>query len=95
MEIYSEKNKETILKNPSKYNMNKALLCMQFTEDELKTFINHVEMKRVLISQKNLSKKFIDDYILNPDNHFTDADMHLNIHHVIRYQPHLKSEYIK
>lgn len=84
--------KNDILRNMNKYDMNEKLFHFQFTEDELKTFIEKVSMKCVLKTQ-HLSRQFVDDYILNPDYQITDSDKSLTFHDdVCYYQPHLKNK---
>jgi hypothetical protein len=66
------------------------LLERQFTEEELKKFIDRVSMRRVLKTQKNISKEFINEYILNPTYHANDSDEYLTWDDVFKYRPDLK-----
>lgn len=70
---------------------NKMLFLKEFNEDELRNIAEHVSMKRILITQKNLSGKFVEDYILNDEYHVDDSDESLTIEDVLHYQSHLES----
>jgi hypothetical protein len=61
-----------------------------FTEDELINSIDHLTVRRILYTQKNLSVHFVCNYILNPDHQFEDSDKSLDIDDVMFFQPHLK-----
>jgi hypothetical protein len=84
--------KEYIMNNYANLSMDQYLFSFQFTEDELKCFIDSVTMKRVLITQKNLSVDFVCDYILNSSYHVNDSDEWLSWDDVMYYQPHISEK---
>lgn len=80
--------KEFVMNNHKQMLMDRYLFMFQFTEKELKKFVDCVSMKRILITQK-LSMQFVIEYILNPKYHVNDSDASLVIADVLQYQPHL------
>ncbi|VBB17782.1 hypothetical protein YASMINEVIRUS_245 [Yasminevirus sp. GU-2018] len=84
--------KELVLANPTQYDLDKLLFLMQFTEAELRIFIDRVSMRRVLITQKGLSPNFIREFILNDAYHVDDSDSSLTVSDVIYHQPHLSHQ---
>ena len=80
--------KDYLLQNYEKYDMDKSLVKFQFTEDELKVFIEHISMKNMLVSQ-HLSVDFIVEYILNPKYQCGDSDISLSIDTVLFHQKHI------
>lgn len=77
-----------VMNNYNQLLMDRYLFMFQFTEDEIKKFVDRVSMKRILITQK-LSMKFVIEYILNSKYHVNDSDSSLVIDDVLQYQPHL------
>jgi hypothetical protein len=75
-------------------NMNRELYNRQYTEKELKEMINDdkiiISTRRILATQKSISKKFIEDYVLNPNYHVDDADESITWNDVIYHRPDLQ-----
>jgi hypothetical protein len=84
-------------KNKITCNMNRELYECQYTEKELEEMINDdkiiISTRRILATQKNISKKFIEDYVLNSNYHVDDADESITWDDVNYYRPDLQYQY--
>jgi hypothetical protein len=67
----------------------------QYTEDELISMIKNrsVRQMTVLITQRNLSGHFCSTYLFDERYSLCDADEYIDVHDVVKYQPHLKDYY--
>lgn len=70
---------------------NLDLQKKQYDEIVLIDNINHLSLKQILITQKKLSLKFVNNYILFPSDEqiITVEESYIDNNDVIKYQPHL------
>ena len=66
---------------------NTDLYNNQYSEKELIENIDNLSVYTILTKQKNLSKEFINNYILNPKYHFSEKEKDITIVHLQLYQP--------
>lgn len=84
--------KEPLAEPLAQCDINRLLFEKQFTEIELEGFVHKVSMRRILKSQKSISREFIKKYILEPKYHKDDADEYLTWEDVYFYRPELNNE---
>jgi hypothetical protein len=60
-EFYERIGKQTILDNPSKYAWNCVLYYVQFSQDEILSVKEWIEVRELIKYQKSLTKKFLRD----------------------------------
>lgn len=66
---------------------NIELYYNKYTEEELINNIDNLSVYTILTTQHNLSKKFIDDYILNPEYQFCQKEKDITIVNIQLHQP--------
>ncbi len=66
---------------------NIDLYYNKYTEKELMDNIDNLSVYSILITQKNLSKEFIDKYILNEDYHYCQKEKDITIVNIQIHQP--------
>ncbi len=60
-EFYDKIGKETILENPSKHAWNGVLYYVQFSQDEILSVKEWIEVRELIKYQKSVTKKFLRD----------------------------------
>jgi hypothetical protein len=70
-----------------KYLSNNDLYNNQYSEKELIENIDHLFLLSIIETQKNLSKEFIDEYILN-EKYQTENDDDICLDELLKHQSH-------
>jgi hypothetical protein len=60
-EFYERIGKQTILDNPSKHAWNCVLYYVQFSQDEILSVKEWIEVRELIKYQKSVTKKFLRD----------------------------------
>jgi len=83
----NSKNDIKMKSDDKKHLINSDLFDNQYREDELIENIDYLFTSTIVKTQKKLSKKFIDEYILN-EKYQESREDDICLDELLRYQPH-------